>query len=75
MGKKSIDTATLLAFARALKAQGKIKKIEMESKTFVDMLKNEYSSFAKGFKKEGKEWGKALGDELGAWGDAFKNVF
>ena len=50
MGKKSIDTATLLALARALQAQGKIKKIEMESKTFVDMLKNAYSSFAKGFK-------------------------
>ena len=64
MGKDIIDRATLLAIAEVLKAQGKISKIDMESKSFRKMLI-----------KESEALGKTLGNELGGWWDAAKNAF
>jgi len=60
----NIDRDTLLALAQMLKAKGKIDRIDMESKSFRDMLV-----------KEMKTFGKDFGNELGEWGKSFRDVF
>lgn len=55
--KNSVDIAVLLALAKALKAKGQIDKIDMESKSFVEMLKKQLQAV-----------GKDVSDELGGLG-------
>jgi len=64
MSSENIDRNTLLALAQMLKAKGKIDRIDMESKSFRDMLV-----------KEMKALGKDFGNELGEWGKSFRDVF
>jgi len=76
MGKNNqqIDADTLLAIAKALKAKGKIDKIDMESKSFVEMVLKEAKSAGIGLFNEAEGWISAIGKELDAWGKAAKKT-
>lgn len=76
MGKNNehqIDIETLLAIAKTMKAMGKINKIDMESKSFIDMLKKEARKAGIGLLDGFEVTTKAVFDEMDAWGKAFKD--